>query len=53
MPVPNKAQQEIQGRLTRAENIARKIIEINKFSSLGKNKETAVMQITQALGLTN
>ena len=53
MPVPNMAQQEMHGKLTIEESNTRNKIEIGKLSSLGKNKETAVMQITHALGLTN
>ena len=53
MPDPNNAQQEMQGRLTKYDIKTRNNMEINKLSSLGKNKDTAVPQITQAFGLTN
>ena len=53
IPVPNIAQQEIHGKLITEDKITRNNKPIIRFSSLGKNKETAVMQITQALGFTN
>ena len=53
MPVPNIAQHEIHGKFVDDEISTRKRIEIIKFSSEGKNKESAVMQITHAFGFTN
>ena len=50
---PNNAQQEMQGKLTADESNTRNKIEISRLSSLGKNKETAVIQIIHALGFTN
>ena len=53
IPVPNIAQQEMQGKLTMEDKKTKKKIAITKFSSAGKNNDTAVMQITHAFGFTN